>query len=89
MPSLSPLLPQPLRQTFDQPVIEIIEMKAVPLKSQDGKFTSVYFKTKLHLHMSAEGDEKVPYWLLCRPVRAEERSRHHRQEPGGHRLRHR
>ena len=64
-------------------------MKAVPLKSQDGKFTSVYFKTKLHLHMGAERGEKVPHWLLCRPVRAEDRSCHHCQEPGGHRLRHR
>ena len=31
----------------------VIEMKAVSLKSQDGKCTSVYFKTKLHLHMGA------------------------------------
>ena len=85
VPSLSPL-PQPLRHPFDHPVIE---MKAVPLKSQDGKFTSVYFKTKLHLHMGAERGEKVPHWLLCRPVRAEDRSCHHCQEPGGHRLRHR
>ena len=67
MPSLCP---QPLQHPFDHPVIE---MKAVPLKSQDGKCTSVYFKTKLHLHMGAEGGENVPYWLLRRPVRAEDR----------------
>ena len=87
VPSLSPLLPQPLRQTFDQPVIE---MKAVPLKSQDGKFTSVYFKTKLHLHMGAEGSRMLLIGCCFLQSRQMiDNSRQHCQEPGGHRLRHR
>ena len=67
---------------FDHPVIEPTFPREVPFPNspqnvmgfpQDGKCIIVYFKTKLHLHMGAEGDEKAPYWLLRRPVRAEER----------------
>ena len=67
---------------FDHPVIEPTFPREVPFPNspqnvmgfpQDGKCIIVYFKTKLHLHMGAEGDEKAPYWLLRRPVRAEDR----------------